>query len=220
MDRKNESEEHIKVLSVSPLFLGCSEATVHSAYMSCRIRRFLKGQPILSRGRKSDNIGFLLSGSAQVCKPVKGHRVILSTLNKGDMFGAAVLFSEDAFTNDIIAETFCHVLLLPRNAVQNLLTHEGSVAENYIRYLSGRICFLNSRIAGFTAGSADLRLAAYLSAHSDAEGRICLPYSMTELADVLSMGRASLYRAFERLKASGILEKNGNDLVIRKKEDL
>lgn len=44
------------------------------------------------------------------------------------------------------------------------------IAENYIRFLSGRIRFLNERIAGFTEDSAERRVADYFFQHRREDG--------------------------------------------------
>ena len=79
----------------------------------------------------------------------------------------------------------CTVLFLPQETLTAFMKRDFRVAENYIRFLSDRLRFLNRRIAGFTGGAADRRLARYLLEHCGGDGAVSLPGSMVELAAAL-----------------------------------
>ena len=92
---------------------------------------------------------------------------------------------------------------------------DGDLAMRYIDFLSDRIRFLNRRIATLTAGSAERRLAAWLdTVMPDSTDRIVLPFPVNRLADTLGLGRASLYRAFDDLTASGYLTRDGKTVIL------
>ena len=89
----------------------------------------------------------------------------------------------------------------------DLIRREPCVAENYVRFLTGRIRFLNRRIAAFTAGAAPRKVARYLWERRQGDGSVPLPDNMVALAASLDMGRSSLYRALDTLEAAGCLER-------------
>ena len=76
--------------------------------------------------------------------------------------------------------------------------------------MSGRICYLNHKIRYLTAGSAERRLALYLASFE--KDIIELDASLSSLSELLDIGRASLYRAFDTLIADGYIEKNGRTI--------
>ncbi|MBR7099516.1 MAG: Crp/Fnr family transcriptional regulator, partial [Clostridia bacterium] len=103
-----------------------------------------------------------------------------------------------------------------KQAVNHLLETNERFRENYIGFLSSRIRFLNRKIAYLTAGSAERRLALYLL--SLGAGEVELKESIAALSDLLNLGRASLYRAFDKLCEDGYLLKNGRRLTILNSE--
>ena len=90
---------------------------------------------------------------------------------------------------------------------------------NYLSFLSNRICYLNKKIVCLTAGSSERRLAYYLdSALSEAEDRGELTDSITvqmnTLCDMLNLGRASLYRAADKLSEDGFIMREGKTIRV------
>ena len=85
-----------------------------------------------------------------------------------------------------------------------------SITENYIRYLAGRVWFLNETISNLTAGTVEQRLAGFLL-ERPASG---IPSSMAGLARQLNVGRASLYRAMDALEAEGLIRRDGKTLTV------
>ena len=155
----------------------------------------------------------LLSGRAHILSGDSGRTVILRTLGPLDVFGAARLFCRDAEPfSRIETLTPCEILMLPKAAVRAWVHEDPVFCDNYLTFLAERVRFLNRKICGFTAGSAERRLALWLAAeeHDD----VVLPASLSALADMLDIGRASLYRAFDRLIDNGLIEKNGREIRI------
>ncbi len=85
---------------------------------------------------------------------------------------------------------------------------------NYLSFLTGRIFYLNRRIDAYTGGSAECRLAMYLldNQQDGVPPKVTLPFGMNKLAELLGIGRASLYRAMETLEKKGIAARKGNAL--------
>ena len=110
---------------------------------------------------------------------------------------------------EIVADSDTAVQFLPQECVSQLLVEFPAIGEQYIRFLSGRIRFLNRKLSALTLGNTENRVYHYLLAHQDEHGFIHLPNSMTELASTLNMGRSSLYRSLDTLMRDGILAKDG-----------
>ena len=156
--------------------------------------------------------GVLLSGRATVTTPDPSRTVLLRFLSTGDVFGIANLFSEEKFVSLIHADGSCRCVFFSEKAIGELLDSSRTFREHYIGFLTGRIRFLNRKIGYLTAGSAERRLALYLATLGS--GNVRLQDSITSLSDLLNVGRASLYRAFDRLCEDGYLVKNGRNLII------
>ena len=200
----------LKTVLTHPLFSGVPIESIRSAISNegSRSESLLDGQPIPTE----DHIGFVLDGRAAVYTADESRRVLLRVLNVGDAFGLAGLFSEENEVSKICADGACKCLFFSERAVSRMLEESDAFRKNYIGFLTGRIRFLNRKIAYLTAGSAERRLALYLL--SLGTGEMVLKDSIGSLSDLLNLGRASLYRAFDKLCEDGYLIKNGRRLTI------
>ncbi len=177
-----------------------------------KVSVFASGEIILSPDAQPPQAGLVLSGKASVTTPDTAHAVLLRFLKSGDLFGIANLFSSEPFVSRICAENACRCLFLSQEAFAYLLDASPSLRRAYVGFLSDRIRFLNRKIGYLTAGSAERRLALYIA--SLGEGTVRLQDSITSLSELLNLGRASLYRAFDRLIRDGFLTKNGKELTV------
>ena len=214
------SEKDLQKLSAHPLFAGVSPASIRLALTThgSGVSEFSDGAPLVSAGEQQGMMGFLLKGRATVTTADATRSVLLRFLSAGDVFGLASLFSNEAPVSRISASGVCKCILFTQGAVEQLLETDASFRKSYIGYLTGRIRFLNQKIGYLTAGSAERRLALYLV--SLGTGSIRLQESITSLSDLLNLGRASLYRAFDRLCADGYLIKNGKELILCNEEEM
>ena len=109
-----------------------------------------KGEILSSRACFRKALGILLEGEATV-RRFGDDRVILNRLSRGSAFGAAALYGDgEEYLTEIRAASPARVLFLTQELLSRLMREDFRIAENYIRFLSGRIRFLNERIAGFT----------------------------------------------------------------------
>lgn len=212
----------LPVAMACPLFYGLEEDEVsrclsHPEAILCNVP---SGQAVQARLPAGDPcLGLLCRGRIRVSKPVSGdRRILLSTLEAGGLFGAASLFTEQPEVgNDLRTLAPCTVALFPEPLLEAWFRQDFRLTRNYLGYLTGRIHFLNARIAGFTAGSAECRLAHYLLGRLPAgaeAGEVLLSTSMMALAQTLDISRASLYRAVENLEAQGVLCRRGKSMAI------
>lgn len=177
---------------------------------------YCRGQSVYGAHRFRRAIGLIDSG----CVVVRSgnDRVVINRLCAGDMFGVAALFDEDAdnYVTEIVADSDTRIRFIPQALMVQLLAEWPLIAENYIRFLSGRIRFLNRKLSALTVGDTESRLYHYLLTHQDEQGNVRLSGTMTELAHALNMGRSSLYRALDTLLQEGMLEKHGSHYRIQK----
>lgn len=181
----------------------------------CEIKKYKSGECIFLSKKNEKKLGIIDKGEAVVLSEDADRYVILRKLSSGDAFGVSTLFSDqDSFVSNILAKSSCSVMFLSSNAVKELLERDKSFMFNYIQFLSQRIRILNKRISCFTAGSAEKRLFYFLQSLSDERGEISLDVSMTTLCEMLDIGRASLYRAFDKLESQGVIKKNGKNVTV------
>ena len=204
------SEKNLLALQQHPLFLQCESQSLSQILLQtdCFVQKIPCGEEICSPDHTPQKaVGMLLAGKASVTTPNHAKSVLLRYLNPGDLFGIANLFTKSPSVSVIRAATECKVFYLTESAIRTLLENDHAFLYRYLEFLSGRICFLNQKIGYLTAGGTERRLALYLA--SLGENPITLPLSISSLSELLDVGRASLYRAFDRLTADGYLRKEG-----------
>lgn len=222
---REEFSEYAEILSQIFLFRGVSVAEIDSAtpfLHTCAVLHYPSFQVIQNARKPIDGIAVLNKGEAAVLSDSSDKAVPLRSIGQGGVFGAASLYSGECRYETVVrALSDCEVLLLPTDAVKDLLSAHYILAENYIRFLSDRICFLNRKLTAFTADSAEAKLAVYLSELDDGKGAtFTLPISLSDLADTLGIGRASLYRALAKFEEDDVIVHSGKKIRILDREAL
>ena len=216
------NEIETELVSKTELFRGLppSVLTRILAVSDCTAAEYEKNEVVYDKTNFSRSLGIVLEGRLRVTKENADMRpIVMSTLQRGALFGAAALFnSEPEYATKITAIERSRVLFLPQRLIKRMIEREPDIAENYIRYLSERILFLNRKIYFLTAGTAEQRLAGFLLDNLAVGEYSEMPMPMHRLADALNMSRASLYRAFDELTESGAVSKQGKLVCINNAE--
>lgn len=216
------NEIETELVSKTELFRGLppSVLTRILAVSDCTAAEYEKNEVVYDKTNFYRSLGIVLEGRLRVTKENADKRpIVMSTLQRGAIFGAAALFnSEPEYATKLTAIERSRVLFLPQRLVKRMIEREPDIAENYIRYLSERILFLNRKIYFLTAGTAEQRLAGFLLDNLAVGEFSEMPMTMHRLADALNMSRASLYRAFDELTASGAVSKQGKLVCINNAE--
>ena len=216
------NEIETELVSKTELFRGSPPRVLTRilAVSDCTAAEYEKNEVVYDKTNFYRSLGIVLEGRLRVTKENADKRpIVMSTLQRGAIFGAAALFnSEPEYATKITAIERSRVLFLPQRLVKRMIEREPDIAENYIRYLSERILFLNRKIYFLTAGTAEQRLAGFLLDNLAVGEFSEMPMTMHRLADALNMSRASLYRAFDELTASGAVSKQGKLVCINNAE--
>ena len=204
-------DDHMTLLHDHFLFQG-AEDLLHEA-RTLPVSRFSRGDTICDPATAERALGIVLEGRAEAVALTR-EKAVLAVFDPGDTFGAAALFGGGGYVSRIRAMTACAVVLLPEDLLRQWFQRCPQMAVNYIGFLSGRVRFLNGKIAIFTQDSVQHRLYRWLLANRDEAG--CLPekFSMTKLAGTLSIGRTSLYRAMDELAEAGLIVRDGKRIEV------
>lgn len=186
-----------------------------------RVAEYAKDEVLCRAGEETTALCVLLHGCAGVFSVDPDRRLLLRTLEKNQIFGIVGLLDGGKTLSMIKAQTSVTLLLVDRETICRLLETDSGFLHRYLGYLTARVRFLNQKILYLTAGQAERRLALYLlSLPRDDDAKLTLPLSMTDLADLLDLGRASLYRAVDRLTADGFLQKTQDGFVLVRPDEL
>ena len=216
------NDAEIELVMKTELFRGSPRSMLMRiiAVSDCTVEEYSKNDIVFSKTSFTRSLGIVLGGKLRVTKENADKRpIVMSTLQSGSLFGAAALFnSQGEYVTQITAIEHSRILFLPQRLIKRMIEREPEIAENYIRYLSERILFLNRKIYFLTAGTAEQRLASFLLDNLSEGEYSEMPMPMHRLADALNMSRASLYRAFDLLIESGAVSKQGKLVCISNAE--
>ncbi|WP_294516958.1 Crp/Fnr family transcriptional regulator [uncultured Pseudoflavonifractor sp.] len=202
----------LALLARTPLFQGLPETLALRAAADRRstLAEAARGETIYTPHAFSRSLGAVLSGKVEVRKG----ELIVSVLGPGDLFGAAALFNDRTdYAAQLTARSPCRMLLLPQELVEELMAASPALARQYIRYLSGRIRFLEQKINSLVAGTAEERLSCFLRTQVQ-DDLVPLDCSITGLAGRLNVSRASLYRALDALEDRGAIRREGRAIRV------
>ncbi len=219
MERLEKDKALIALLQKSFLFQGLPARLAEETLWAegCEYFAFSTGEALYEPNRYRPAVALLAAGRAVAYKPRGAEPTVLNTFGPGAVFGVAAVFTPvDRYVACVEAKRPCKALFLTQPLLEALFEKDVRAAKNYIAYLSGRIRYLNRRIDGFTAGSAVEKLALYLwELYCNNGGpTFLLPSGMSQLAAVLDLGRASLYRAFDQLEARAAAARKGREVTI------
>ena len=173
---------------------------------------YASDEVILSPDEAQKKMIIFLSGKAEIFSADENRSVLLRTATEGSVIGVANLFSNENFVSRIIAVKKSTVLEISAEKFGKIIEKDFSVLKNYVAFLSGRIRYLNRKIVCLTAGSAERRLAYFLEENTDLDGKLTLP--MNQLCEMLNLGRASLYRAADKLSEEGFIHRDGKCIKV------
>ncbi len=208
------TETTLDILGGAFLFRGLDRDVLAAMLPDGDIRRYARGQVIYSPESFRRELGVILRGRVLVTKGA----LTVSELAPGDIFGAAALFTdEERYVSTLTARAVCEILFLSQADISRLIDTSPVIRENYIRYLAQRIRFLSAKVDALSSGTGERKLSAYLLRHADSKGRVTVR-SMTELASILGIGRATLYRELEKLSDASLVAREGKTITLLKPE--
>lgn len=198
-----------KILMSTPIFADADEDFLKKTLLHDPIvREYRTGSVISPTIDGKNQLVAVLSGKARVLSALSGNQAVLRDLSAGDIFGVAELFFRDTEnTSRVVAISKCRLIFISEDDMKKMLEGDKGVMYAYIRFLGMRVRFLNKRISCFTAGSAERKLALWLDSLVDEKGSDTAECEtpISTLANMLDVGRASLYRAIDSLVSDGFI---------------
>ena len=192
-----------------PIFKNSDIAAIntHITEADFHTQKYTSGDEICSPCTAGDSVGVIIRGCASVSSSNEEKNVLLRTMGDGAMFGIANLYSQNIeFPTRIVAKSACDVLFIKKDAIKALIENDKKTLLAFLSFQSNKIVYLNKKINSFTAGGAERRLSLFLLDNA-VDGVYSAEVSMSALAEMLDIGRASLYRAFDALEATGCIER-------------
>lgn len=180
---------------------------------------FKKDTTILSNIAATTQIGVIISGGANVIRyNYNGSRTIMEKLVAGDIFGVFYSsFSEDLYIisteeSEIIMFDYAHLI----NRCKKNCEYHNKLIDNMLQILNEKIKNYNERIEVLTEKTIRDKLLKYFNSISKKQisKSINLPFSLTDLADYLSIDRSAMMREIRNLNDEGIIISKGKKIYL------
>ena len=180
-------------------------------------KSFQKGEVITSYIAKRNQLCLLLFGEADLIRyDLNGNRTIVEHFTNNDIFGE--IFYTVNTNNELFVEAkkTCTVLFFIYDDLQQKCTKACSFHQVLLDRLSSlylnKVIELNTRIELLSKRTIREKLLGYFYVISSKNmGKTFqIPFSLTDLADYLSIDRSAMMREIKMLKEDGFIEKSGN----------
>lgn len=171
---------------------------------------FHRGQVIAVMGDMFPYVGFVLSGSVEIQRPlVTGSTLCIQVKPKGEIFGGAAVFSEEPSASpcNIIGRKPGTLVLLPGDEVVTLALSDPQIARNVFGIFADRVLGYKQRVELLAYNGIRKKIAYYLlhQAHPNTPCTVELPFSKAKWAQYLNVSRPSLMRELKALETEGVL---------------
>ena len=209
------AEKIKEFLATLPLFAPLGEKELTFLSENTSLLSFASGSEITSDS-SAEAVKIVLSGAVSVTKRNGEKEILMRVVQSGGILGVASVFTDShEALSGIRAMRDTEMLFIGHVTLRHLVRKSPEFAESYIRLLTLKIRFLNNRVKAYTSVSAESRLAFHILSLDEAEsGQVEVGVSKTALADMLDVGRASLYRALDTLTDKGIIKYEKNTITV------
>ena len=182
---------------------------------------FSKNEVITTYIKNRNQLCILLNGHADLVRyDLNGNRTIVEHFSKNALFGE--VFYTITTNNELLVEakSNCTVLFYIYDDIfhkcRNNCKFHQNLSENLPQLILNKVTDLNMRIELLTQRSTRDKLLRYFSLLStrNLSRTFELPFSLTDLADYLSVDRSAMMRELKLLKDEHFINKNGKEITL------
>ena len=192
-----------------PVFAGLAAPDLDELLCETQQIRHAKGSAVFSQGDPASFFFLLQQGHLRVVKATpQGRQVVVRYVVPGDIFGVAIALGRDVYPATTIAVAESTVLAWPSAAWPRLAIRFPQLTMNTLRTVGDRLYEAHDRVMASTE-RVELRVAhalLRLAAQSPApDGKICLPVSRQDLAEIAGTTLFSVSRILKFWESGGLV---------------
>ena len=188
---------------------------------SVQKKTFRKNQTITTYIKKRNQVCILIKGEADLVRyDLNGGKSIIEHFTKNDIFGETFYTVTTNNELSVEAKKNCEVLFfiydnISQKCKSNCKFHQ-TLSESFYNLILNKVTLLNTRVEILTKRSIREKLCGYFNILSirNLNKTFSLPFSLTDLADYLSVDRSAMMRELKSLKDEGFIKKNGNKITL------
>lgn len=209
-------DDIIKLIKDNQLFDNISEDEIKHILKcgNAYVAEYKDNQTVFQKDDTIKKLGIVIEGQFNiVSQKYNGTRVIITTLEKNDLFGEALAFSSARKTPyDLVSFGDSKSLIIPYdvffNVCQEVCSFHNTLIKNMLTILSDKIVMLNNKMHILNAETLKGRIAVYLLTLHKKTGSVIfdMPMKRQELADFLNVKRPSLSRELSNMQQDNIID--------------
>lgn len=173
-------------------------------------RRCDAGQMISDCPNGVPSVGIIGSGRVDVYSvAIDGRDVQLNSLGVGESFGICNLLAPAEMQTVLRCAEDAVIHYIPKRSLLKAMEQDTELALQYAQLCNRKIQFLIRRIELLTMQTCRGKVLAWLLAQKDEKGCVKVKGSRDDLARMLGISRAALFRELSSLQSQGLLTAEG-----------
>jgi CRP/FNR family cyclic AMP-dependent transcriptional regulator len=211
----------VDVLQGLQLLASLPHVTVAHLAQHASERSFAKREVVLQKGNPPSALCFLLEGRLQgVDFTMDDREVGLYFINPGDYFGEVAVVDSQVQPEFVTAVARSRVVFIARDLIKPILFASPKVAESLCTRLATRLRSVSAQRRILGLSNPVQRVCAQLEQFygapllAGASHRVLNAPTHQELAIMINASRETVTRVFQLLQGRGVVERDGNDLMI------
>jgi len=214
-----------QLLQKIPLLRSLSPEAFEKLTRLVQLSYVMRGQTVIRKGNKDDNLYFLLIGRLQAIDLTEdGREVGLNFLVSGDYFGELSVIDGLPRSATVVATENALIAVLSRSHALDLIYNNPSIVEQILKKLTGSIRQASNYRGILAIPNAFHRVFALLNQMIiTAPGGLVVINNMPtqkEIAIMVNTSRETVSRALHYLIEEKIVEKDLRRLIVRKPDEL
>ena len=206
------------VLNGSPLFQGITRNDIEAilSCLSATQKDFQKDQSIVREGDNVNNMGILLSGTAQSVKTdITGKQVIVTLIEPGNYIGVLLAASHNRTSPVTVqARENLAVLFIPMHNIlsRSNCPNHAKLLSNLLDGIAEKALILHDRNDCLIKSTIRDKVLTFLSefAHNVGSHSFAIPMGREAMAEYLNVDRSALSRELSWMKRDGLIDYEKN----------
>jgi len=220
--------ENARLLASSSLFAGIDAVGLDYLAEHAVRRSLARGDTIFREGDEGDTLYVIAEGGVKVwVSSGDGSEMVLATLRSPDAFGELSAVDGEGRSASATALEETVLVSVDRATLLDAVHRHPGVADGMMRGLGGLARRITEQASDLVFLDLAGRVAKTLASLADRDGRIegdvvvlALPFTQTELAEMVGGSRQSVNQILKTFEGRGYLSLRGREVVISNLEAL
>ena len=206
------------VLRSLPIFDTLDDGRLAPIARVASLRHAARGSVVVREGDRTDNIYFVVNGHLKVSvSDDEGREVILSILGPGELFGEMGVLDNNPRSATITATHSSDLVTINKADFQSCLMGNFDISLFIMRGLAQRLRQADRKIESLALMDVFGRVARLLlDLSEDENGKRVVRKKLTkqDIAKMIGASREMVSRVMTDLRSQGLLEEDGNTIIL------